>query len=1181
MKFFVLGDGLSRRMVLEQPTGGGIHRKGSRLVGLNTRLNVASDGWPGAEPSWATAQSENPSPGGEQKCCSIIASGFVRTGNLRRVPRVPSRRAVVARPISRRIAVRLENLRISTPGSNSVLMIEGLGREATFLYPRLPNPAVLLSDIVRTAIPGVNQDPVFAPTVLQEFDIQGILAAAAGHGYSLARTVTETPRRQELELELAALRREWPDGPTVAGRNEADLRRQRDELRRRLAEGREEVESRRREWEHNAQIRREELESARDTLARWEEEVRRLDEQIEARRRRGEEELRRLETSRDELVRELREQLARVESHLRQARDTQRQLEARSRDLDALAQARGVPFPRVPERPTSICLVESLARQLDDLLRNGAFDIYRDRDPARDSIEGFRRPPRALTRAALQDLRAEVGALCRELGGRRELDRAESVREEVGQIAQCAAVHAQWIHGLEKQQRQLQAELDQVHEHGPDWICDELPTRGDYADYLDDYGRFYPERWRAVVHACDARELPPIDSRESRELQIQWEHASEQRREAAAKWNRLREQFDRGSPDPIWLGQLPQTERELREIEAEIRRLEELAWRSRRIAELQAELATLTTELRPSPWSLRADALLGQLSQGRWISIEQGLQGHSWPRQVHSTTVGIEPLPGDEKHLFALSLRLSLTGLLAASGVHHPMVVSEAMTQRLTIEQLEFVAAEAARVGQQILIFVSSAQAAALSTRGRTGFQMIEVPPFTPSAPLAYVDQVRFQPRAYVKNEANPYVAAPASVPSRSFEYLPPDGEPRRFRIDPAHQDAPLHEPREGRGQVETDMNMSFASVRGGFHRDLTLAETGMIPLGVVDNLATLGLRTVGDFLAVSPFALDRDLARWRIAPQDIRRWRQELSLRCSVPDLTAEDARILIGVGIRHGSDLAEADERRLYDALQRQALGWNGHPDAYAGLGRYSLARLAQWIRQARASYPRTRDVLPAGTSRLDRDDDRLPRRRESSDHGLRSRRRRSSQPDGERPAVTIVPRNEPRPAPQRSAGPRGRSTREQRSAVAAGTPRFFLNLLDSVVNAPSIGAKTAEAMRQCGIHTIADFLQANVADLAARLNLPRVKSETLREWQAQTTLTCRVPELRGHDAQILVACGVETVEQLATLRPDELWRIVGPFTRTNECKRLVRNGTLPTEQEIATWCESARLARTLQTA
>ena len=144
-----------------------------------------------------------------------------------------------------------------------------------------------------------------------------------------------------------------------------------------------------------------------------------------------------------------------------------------------------------------------------------------------------------------------------------------------------------------------------------------------------------------------------------------------------------------------------------------------------------------------------------------------------------------------------------------------------------------------------------------------------------------------------------------------------------------------------------------------------------------------------------------------------------------------------------------------------------------------------------------------------------------------------------------------------------------------------RFYLGSADSVEAAPSIGPRMAQRLVQIGIKTIADLLQADPEQTVQRLGHRRVSAADLRQWQQQATLACRIPEVRGHDAQILVACGITEPEQLAKLGPAELWKRVQPFAASPEGKRIVRGGKAPDFEEVSNWVRWAAHARTLRAA
>lgn len=142
-----------------------------------------------------------------------------------------------------------------------------------------------------------------------------------------------------------------------------------------------------------------------------------------------------------------------------------------------------------------------------------------------------------------------------------------------------------------------------------------------------------------------------------------------------------------------------------------------------------------------------------------------------------------------------------------------------------------------------------------------------------------------------------------------------------------------------------------------------------------------------------------------------------------------------------------------------------------------------------------------------------------------------------------------------------------------------KFYLNRGDAVEDAPSIGPAMARKLEERGVRTVADLLAANPESLAAQLG--HSKAKPIRSWQQQAELACRIPALRGHDAQILVALNVTSVEQLAAMTPGELWKRVEPFLSTGDAKRILRNGTKPDLAEITTWINGSRQARSLAAA
>jgi len=139
-----------------------------------------------------------------------------------------------------------------------------------------------------------------------------------------------------------------------------------------------------------------------------------------------------------------------------------------------------------------------------------------------------------------------------------------------------------------------------------------------------------------------------------------------------------------------------------------------------------------------------------------------------------------------------------------------------------------------------------------------------------------------------------------------------------------------------------------------------------------------------------------------------------------------------------------------------------------------------------------------------------------------------------------------------------------------------RFYLDESHSVVDAPAIGPKTARRLEAAGIHTVADLLNADPETLSAQLDIHWADAAKISQWQSQAELASRVPQLRGHDAQVLAAVGVTSTDELATMDADSLWELVEPFLKSPQAEQILRGGNRPDRGEVAEWLRWAQSAR-----
>lgn len=144
--------------------------------------------------------------------------------------------------------------------------------------------------------------------------------------------------------------------------------------------------------------------------------------------------------------------------------------------------------------------------------------------------------------------------------------------------------------------------------------------------------------------------------------------------------------------------------------------------------------------------------------------------------------------------------------------------------------------------------------------------------------------------------------------------------------------------------------------------------------------------------------------------------------------------------------------------------------------------------------------------------------------------------------------------------------------------GATKFYLELDDDLEKAPTIGNKTAQRFANIGVKTVRDFLGMEASALAAKLNQKGMNAQLLREWQDQARLAAAIPNIRGHDAQIMVGCGLRQAHEVAAASVEDLQAFVQEYVTTSEGQRVLRGGQMPDRAEITQWISWAKDARAL---
>ena len=346
--------------------------------------------------------------------------------------------------------------------------------------------------------------------------------------------------------------------------------------------------------------------------------------------------------------------------------------------------------------------------------------------------------------------------------------------------------------------------------------------------------------------------------------------------------------------------------------------------------------------------------------------------------------------------------------------------------------------------------------------------------------------------------------------------------------------------------------------------RQTNLQDIDLVESIYLTSMESLGIQTVGQLLDMDLKVQKTDLKRRGFNLEQIDRWQAQAWLLICFPDMTATEARVLLGCGIDRPELLDTRDQETILDDI-RHYLDTSAGRRSNATYAQFSKDRLHRWAQRVRTdngwrTYQRTFVQSP-----------------QLADHPVESGHKKPRL--GKRQAAAR--RNIRQPALHEGSKPETRQSAQTKVAISKDSFKFFLLPTDELEAAPSIGPKTAEKFIEIGIVTVQDFLDASIPDMVKRLNNRRLSKKVLKTWQEQSRLMCEVPNLRGHDAQILVGCEILQAADLANWDANELLEIVLPFVETKEGSRILRNGKKPDLAEVTGWVKAANFVGTRKAA
>ena len=324
-----------------------------------------------------------------------------------------------------------------------------------------------------------------------------------------------------------------------------------------------------------------------------------------------------------------------------------------------------------------------------------------------------------------------------------------------------------------------------------------------------------------------------------------------------------------------------------------------------------------------------------------------------------------------------------------------------------------------------------------------------------------------------------------------------------------------------------------------------------------IRRLRSVGVHRVGDMAGTS---VHRLVSITGLRTEWLQNTLGVIELMSNVPQMRVFDARVLVSCGV-HSSKVLSGTDPLVIAQKVHKFLG----TDAGMALGktaqRGELVRLRRWIQgvlQQRGM------VADSDASSLDFDWDGLQRKSRSSGSAkVREDYEVEDDPDIREDAGQAVAKF------------------NIYAGKADATWKFYLDLSSPVVDAPTIGPKMAEKLESIRVKTIGDMLAAESGDIVRAIGEKAVTPATVDMWKSQSMLVCRIPNLRGQDAQLLVAAGYSTAESIADASGESLYESIARVAGTKQGLRYLRGGNPPDRDRIHSWIEWSKHSRMVKAA
>ncbi len=617
----------------------------------------------------------------------------------------------------------------------------------------------------------------------------------------------------------------------------------------------------------------------------------------------------------------------------------------------------------------------------------------------------------------------------------------------------------------------------------------------------------------------------------------------------------------------------------------------------RRLAEVQSHLKTRSPYRRTTEGSLipLAERYIRELTSGAVRQLPP------WAVEASHDDMRLDPpyrhsfydnnLPSGntrQRKIVDLAIRLAIAQSAVSRIGRIPMLLDDSLGgfRGESLEQILHVLSAFSRDGRQLLLSTNDEYVARrIAAHGGTVSRMIEVTRYArPSYVLDGKQELGMHPSMeHSAIFSADYDARPLRIVSAESPEIG-IGELNRQLTGLANEQATGSwwltngtrlQPQTQR--VDRPMEHGSGGRRFFLQMDSPVQDAPGVTSQLTRRMNASGVFRVADLLRAPSLQLSTIV---RVEPAMIEQIKRVAELMCGTQQLRAFDAQVLVGCGITRSDALRTMPAPELVQRVESYLSSAAGQ-DLLRGATSFEVSRIHNWIADIRRSH-RTRmgeEVVPIRSDRH-RNRERARRVRRDSSYEARPRVVRSTENSALNGRNSVVADAE---GMERSNRTRSQRTTPARAANTAGGSqwKFYLDIESPVVDAPSIGPRMAERLLPLRIATVGDLVAANAESVATQLADRAVSPEIVQQWQHQALLVCRVPNLRGHDAQLIVGCGLLTAEQLSASDSTELFSKVVRFASSKHGVRILRGSSAPDMAEVSDWIQWAQNCRAVRAA